>query len=173
MTSLDVWCRKRSPPGEGGRGLIGLVKPRGTIDDTLRDVYLQIAKSPQMAKAVERYNRLARFMRQRPSASIEDIVDALGRDVTFSRIGTLRSGVFVPGKHPGSTKFWIQGNPTTAYGERVARHELVHLGAALKGQRDTFLHEVAVQAATTPEGLAISAGMVVAAGGAVYWVASE
>jgi len=126
-----------------------------------------------MAKAVGRYNRVAARLGQMTSASIDEIVETLGSDVTFSKIGTLRAGTFVPGQHAATTKYWIQGNPLSSYGERVARHELVHLGAALKGQGDTWLHEIAVQAATTPEGLAISAGLVVVAGGAVYWVASQ
>ncbi|MFO0903217.1 MAG: hypothetical protein U0939_09470 [Pirellulales bacterium] len=160
-------------PNSNGRGLIGLVKPGGTVDDALRIHYVDIARSPQMARAVERYNKIARFLGQKPSASIDEIVKALGGDVTFSRVGHLRSGIFAPGQHPAATKFWIQGNPATAYGRRVGRHELTHLGAALRGQGDTFLHEIAVQAATTPENLVFATGVIVVIGGEVYWVASQ
>ncbi len=160
-------------PNSGGRGLIGLVKPGGTIDDALKAHYLDIARSPQMAAAVERYNKIARFLGQKPSASIDEIVSALGKDVTFSRVGHIRSGVFTPGQHPGATSFWIQGNPLTAYGRRAGRHELTHLGAALRGQGDNFLHEIAVQAATTPENLVIGVGSLVVIGGTVYWVSSQ
>lgn len=157
-----------------GRGLIGLVRPGGTLDDTLREVYTQIAKSPQMAKSIDRYNRIARWLGQRPSATAEEIAEVLGKDVTFSRIGNVRAGTFVPGEHPGATKYWIQGTPGSAYGGRVARHELVHLGAALRGQGDTFLHEIAVQAATTPEGLvAFSTGLVVVIDRIVYWIETQ
>lgn len=41
------------------------------------------------------------------------------------------------------------------------RHELVHLGAALGGQCDNYLHEIAVQAATTPENLVFATGVIV------------
>jgi len=54
---------------------------------------------------------------------------------------------------------FANGNPASRYGQRAARHELTHLGAALRGQTDTFLHEVAVQAATTPEQLWLMGGM--------------
>ena len=159
---------------EGGRGIVPRVKPGGTIDDTLREAYVRIAKSPQMAKAVDRYNRLARFLKQRPSASIDDIVEVLGSDVTFSRVGHFSSGVFVPGQHSAATRYWIQGKPATKYGERLARHELVHLGAALRGQTQTVRHEIAVQLSTTPTEFAIQAGMLVALpAGAVYWVTSD
>ena len=160
-------------PNTGGRGLIGLVKPGGTVDDALRAHYVAIAQSPQMAAAVGRYNKIARFLGEKPSASIDDIVKALGDDVTFSKVGHIRSGVFEAGQHPGATRFWLQGNPTTAYGQRVGRHELTHIGAALKGQGDTFLHEIAVQAATTPENLVFGVGSIVVIGGTVYWVSGQ
>lgn len=160
-------------PNTGGRGLIGLVKPGGTVDDALRAHYVAIAQSPEMAAAVGRYNKIARFLGQKPSASIDDIVKALGDDVTFSKVGHIRSGVFEVGQHPGATRFWLQGNPTTAYGQRVGRHELTHIGAALRGQGDTFLHEIAVQAATTPENLAFGVGSIVVIGGTVYWVSGQ
>ncbi len=165
-----------------GRGLIGIVQPGGTVDSTLRAHYLDIARSPQMAAAIERYNWIARFLRQKPSAGIDDIVKALGNDVTFSRVGHVQSGVFVPGRrgmvvptsecwYVPATNFWIQGNPTTLYGRRVGRHELVHLGAALRGQGDTTLHEVAVQLATTPENLvAFVGGVFIVVGGQAYWL---
>ncbi len=146
------------------------MKPGGTVDDALRAHYVAIARSPQMAKAVERYNKIAKFLGQKPSASIDDIVKALGSDVTFARVGHIRSGVFTPGQHPAATRFWIQGNPMTRYGQRVGRHELTHLGAALRGQSDNVFHEIAVQAATTPENLVFGVGSIVVIGGTVYWV---
>ena len=158
----------------GKWGLIGLVKAGGTLDDTLRVYYTAIAKSPQMASAVERYNKIAKLLGQKSLASMDDIVKALGSDVTYSRIGHLRSGIFTQGKHPGTTKYWLQGNPTTAYGRRVGCHELTHIGAALNGQGDTVLHEIAVQLATTPENLvALNVGFVVVIGGEVYWITSQ
>ena len=156
-----------------GKGLIGLVKPGGMLDDTLKAHYLKIVRSPQMASAVERYNKIARFLGQKPSATIDEIAEALGNDVTFAKIGHLRSGVFESG-HAGTTRFWLQGNPTTAYGQRAGRHELTHIGAALRGQGDTWRHEIAVQLATTPENLvAVTVGFVVVIGGEVYWITSQ
>ena len=124
-----------------------------------------------MARAVQNYNRIARLLGQKPSASIDDIVRALGKDVTFAKIGNLKAGLFTPGQHAGTTKYWIQGNPTARYGARAARHELVHLGAALNGPADTILHEVAVQTVTTPEGgISIMVGCIVVHRGVVYWI---
>jgi hypothetical protein len=167
-------ARPQGAANSGGRGLIGIVKPGGTLDDALRAHYVEIARSAQMAAAVRRYNRIATFLRQKPCASVDDIVKALGEDVTFSRIGHLRSGVFLPGQHSGRTSYWLQGNPTTTYGRRIGRHELTHLGAALRGQDDRILHEVAVQAATTPENLVtLTAGSIVVIGSSVYWVSAQ
>jgi len=172
-------------PGSGGRGLIGLVQPGGTVNDALRTHYVAIAKSSQMARAIQRYNKIAKFLGQKPSASIDEIVEALGNDVTFSKVGHIRSGLFVPGRqgmvvrgadqlYVPNTKFWLQGNPTTAYGRRVGRHELTHRGAALRGQGDTLRHEIGGQLATTPENLvAATVGFVVVIGGQVYWIMSQ
>jgi hypothetical protein len=44
----------------------------------------------------------------------------------------------------------------------------LHLGAALRGQTDTLLHEIAVQAASTPENLVIGGVVLVGAPTAVY-----
>lgn len=156
--------------------MIGLVKPGGTVDDALRAHYVAIARSPQMTKAIERYNKIAKFLGQKPSATIDEIVEALGKDVTFSKVWHIRFGIFVIDEtgmivkganqvYVPNTKFGLQGNPATAYGQR-GRHELTHLGAALRGQGDTFLHEIAVQAATTPENLVFGVGSIVVIGGA-------
>ena len=57
------------------------------------------------------------------------------------------------------------------YGRRVGKHELVHLGAAINGQSNRVLHEVAVQLATTPENLVVvTTGVVVAIGAEIYWL---
>jgi hypothetical protein len=157
-------------PGSNGQGLIGLVRPGGTVDPSLRAVYTEIARSPEFARALESYNAIARRLGQTQAATVEEVIAALGNDVTFSRIGHLRSGLFTAGQHPGSTPFWLQGNPLTSYGQRVGRHELTHLGAALRGQQDTFLHEITVQLATTPENLAIGGGVIVIVGGTAYVV---
>jgi len=154
-----------------GQGMIGLVRSGGTQTPWLADIYIDIARSPEFARSLERYNAIARRLGQTQAASVDEIIAALRSDVTFSRIGHLRSGVFTAGQHPGSTQFWLQGNPLTSYGRRVGRHELTHLGAALRGQRDTLLHEIAVQAATTPENLIIAGGAVgVIIGGEIYYL---
>jgi hypothetical protein len=147
-----------------------LVKPGGAVDDSLRAVYIDIAKSPRFARDLEAYNKIAVIVRQKPAASIEEIVATLGNDVTFAKIGHVRSGLFPAGQHPGATQFWIQGNPLTSYGQRAGRHELTHLGAALRGQEENFFHEIAVQAATTPENLALMGGIIAVIGYEVYWV---
>ena len=159
-----------APKGDG-RGLIGIVKPGGQVDEALKAHYMNIAKSPQMLGAIDRYNAIAKILGQKKSASIDEIIVALGSDVTFSRIGHFRSGVFVPGEHIGKTKYWLQGKPSTMYGRRVGKHELVHLGAAINGQSNRVWHEVAVQLATTPENLvAVTTGVVVAIGAEIYWL---
>ncbi len=88
---------------------------------------------PLTCDALESYNAIARRLGQSQAATAEEIVAALANDVTFSRIGHLRFGLFTAGQHRGSTTFWLQGNPLTSYGQRVGRHELTHLGAALRG----------------------------------------
>lgn len=67
-----------------------------------------------------------------------------------------------------NTKFWIQGNPITSFGQRMGRHELAHLGAALRGQDGTFLHEIAIHTATSPENLVFGVGSIVVIGETVY-----
>jgi hypothetical protein len=164
---------KFASQAESGRGILGWVKPSGTLDSTLKAHYLAIAKSKQMEKAVTRYNSLATLLGQNQSASIEEIVATLGDDVTFTKVGHLKSGAFVQGEHSAKTTYWLQGKPTTPYGQRVGRHELLHIGAALRGQKNTWRHEIAVQLVTTPENLvAISIGLAVVIGPQVYWLAT-
>ncbi|UUO09081.1 hypothetical protein M4951_12375 [Blastopirellula sp. J2-11] len=153
------------PFGARGQGLIGLVQPGGTVDDSLKEVYLAIARSPEMAKAIRRYNRIAGRLGQKHSVGVDDIVTALENDVTFARTEHIFSGLFPFGREGYVVyarnrvvvpkKYWLQGTPTTAYGRRAGRHELLHLGASLNGQGDEYLHEFAVQAASTPENLVI------------------
>jgi hypothetical protein len=164
---------KLASNADSGRGILGWVKPSGTPDSTLKAHYLTIAKSKQMETAVARYNSIARILGQNQSATIDEIVAALGNDVTFTKVGHLRSGAFVPGEHSAKTTYWLQGKPTTWYGQRVGRHELLHIGAALRGQKNTIRHEIAVQLATTPENLVvISIGLAVVIGPQVYWLAT-
>jgi hypothetical protein len=113
----------------GGRGILGIriVKAGGTVDEALQQVYKEIARTPEFARAVADYNKAAKLLKLTPAATIEEVVAALGKDVTFSKVGHIRSAIFVPGEHLGKTTYWLQGNPVTRYGERVARHELVHL----------------------------------------------
>lgn len=61
----------------------------------------------------------------------------------------------------------------TPYGRRVGRHELIHIGAALRGQADTILHEIAVQAVTTPENLIFGVDSICHNRGTVYWVSGQ
>ena len=164
---------KLASNADSGRGILGWVKPSGTPDSTLKAHYLTIAKSKQMETAVARYNSIARILGQNQSATIDEIVATLGNDVTFTKVGHLRSGAFVPGEHSAKTTYWLQGKPTTWYGQRVGRHELLHIGAALRGQKNTIRHEIAVQLATTPENLVlISIGLAVVIGPQVYWLAT-
>jgi RHS repeat-associated protein len=147
----------------------GVVKPSGTVDEVLQARYLSIAESPEMARTLSRYNRIARIL-QLKKGSLDEIVEALRNDITFRRVGHLRSAIFSPGQHPGATRFWLQGNPVAGYGARVARHELLHLGAALRGQSNSILHELAVVAAATPENLLPLGALIVGAGGAAWYM---
>jgi|GEM_PF-1429711 len=144
---------------KGGRGLVSLVKPSKKIDNSLKGAYEQIARSPEFARDLAKYNKNAARLGQKQAASVDEIVDAVKMDTTFAKTINLKAGVFVGKEHKAATRFFLQGNPASRYGPRVARHELTHLGAALRGQTDTFLHEVAVQAATTPEQLWLMGGM--------------
>jgi RHS repeat-associated protein len=141
--------------GTRGRGLIGLVKAGGTIDETLGTAYLNLAQSPQFAANMARYNRVAGWLGQKQISSVDDIVAALRTDTTFARTSNLRAGMFPPKQHLSSKPFWLQGNPLSAYGRRAGRHELLHMGAALRGQGDTVLHELAVCAGATPGNLVV------------------
>ncbi|RCS49492.1 RHS repeat-associated core domain-containing protein [Bremerella cremea] len=163
-----------------GRGLIGLVKPGGTVDSSLVTHYSEIARAAQMTSAIRRYNAIAKWLGQKPSASSEEILEALASDVTFSRVGHLRSGLFDFGNqgeivyganqiYAVGKRFWLQGNPFSAYGRRAGRHELLHLGAALRGQGDNYIHEIAVQAATTPENLVLAGSLIGGPVGFVWW----
>jgi hypothetical protein len=49
---------------------------------------------------------------------------------------------------------------------RSGAHELLHLGAALRGQEDAVMHEVAVQLSSTPE--VLLGGLGVAGGSVLY-----
>jgi hypothetical protein len=168
--NYTTWRRLPAIAPGNGQCLIGLVRPSGTPTPWLADIYIDIARSPEFARSLERYNAIARRLGQTEAASVDEIIAALRSDVTFSRVGHLRSAIFTAGQHPASTQFWLQGNPLTSYGQRVARHELIHLGAALRGQRDTFLHEIVVQAATTPENLVIAGGVIVIIIGGEYYI---
>ncbi|GIW85432.1 MAG: hypothetical protein KatS3mg107_1092 [Gemmataceae bacterium] len=157
----------------GGQGLIGLVRPGGEETPEFANIYIEIAQSPEFARCLEKYNVIARRWGLTEAAGIDEIVAALRNDVTFTKVCHIRSGVFTEGQHPGLTRYWLQGNPTTRYGRRVGRHELVHLGAALRGQRDTIWHEIAVQWVTTPENVVISGGTAIILAGGTYYLLSR
>lgn len=135
------------------------VKPGVKIDDSLKSIYIEIANSPKMGKAIERYNKIAEFFGQKRSVSVDEIVQALENDTTFAGVWHHRSAVFVGDEHQALTKFFLQGSPGSAIGRRYGRHELLHLGAALNGQRNRVAHEFLVNVFTTPEqAIAIGAG---------------
>ena len=169
--------------GRGGRvvsnnslgfGLIGVNKaPKNIIpDDALREFYLNVARSDEFARDLNRYNALASNLEglgvRRP-ASVQDIIEVLEGNTTFHRASSYRSALFTKGQHSAPSDFLIVANtkatlgPTTA--TRTARHELTHLGAALNGQKDVTLHEILVQTATTPEVLYLEGGAII--GGSV------
>jgi hypothetical protein len=138
-----------------GKGLIGLVKQGGTIDPTLQGAYTSVANSPQFSASLAQYNSFARLFGLPEAAGVDEINAALESSTTFAKTSNLNAGLFQT-----ESGFYLQGNPLTTYGERVASHELVHLGAALNGQADTLLHEIGVTFATTPENLVIGGGIV-------------
>ena len=150
----------------GGRGLLGIVRPGGLVQPSMMASYSSLAQSARFSRSVTRYNSFARRFKLTEMASVAEIRSALATDTTFARTSNLRAGLFGPGEHAGSSRFWMQGNPTSLYGPRAARHEMVHLGAALRGQGDEFLHEIGVQWATTPENLAIGGSIL--GGSAAY-----
>lgn len=141
-----------------GRGILGWVQAGGVVDASLGSVYSEIAGSTAFQANLSTYNSVARILGQQQAASVAQIQTALATETTFARVSNFRAGLFVPGEHSAPTSFYMQGSPTGIYGARVARHEMVHLGAALNGQQNTILHEIAVQFATTPENL-IGAGV--------------
>ncbi|MEX1026469.1 MAG: hypothetical protein WD049_00455, partial [Candidatus Paceibacterota bacterium] len=134
-----------------GRGLIGFIKPSQNYDPSLRTAYEEIVNSTAFARDLAKYNQLARKYGQTESATAEQILEVLRSDTAFARTWNLRAGLFVGGEHSAAQRFVIQGNPLSIYGPRAARHELVHLGASIRGQADVFAHEILVQRATTPE----------------------
>ena len=133
-----------------GKGLIGFVKPGGKIEPGLQSAYANIASSSNFSASLARYNSFARTFRLTETAGIDEIQATLAKNVIFARTPNIQAGLFTT-----KNGFYLQGNPLTAYGARAGQHELVHLGAALRGQGDTFLHEIGVQWATTPENLLI------------------
>jgi hypothetical protein len=161
-------------PALSGRfGMIGLVRPspRRRVDPELKRFFLEVAGSGTFAELVVRYNDWARRFGRgvvQPSAPIEDILRTLDNDTTFYRTtSNVFAAVFVPGEHNAPTNYLMQANrtsflPTTA--ERTARHELLHLGAALRGQKDVLRHEIIVQLLTTPEVLLGYGGAVLVLG---------
>ncbi len=144
-------------------GLIGIVKASKKFDESLRSAYIKIAQSEEFARDLAKYNQFASRHGLKRAASVEEIIEALQSKTTFARSSNVRAGVFTGSKHRATTPYLIQGNLTAKYGARAGRHELTHLGAALKGQGDTVLHEIGVQIATTPEQLII-AGAILASG---------
>jgi len=137
-----------------GRGLIGFVRPGGTIDPSLQSAYSSIANSSRFSASLSRYNTFARTFGLTETATADEINATLANSTTFARTPNIQAGLFTT-----ENGFYLQGNPLTAYGARAGGHELVHLGAALRGQTDTWLHEIGVQYATTPENLLIGGGI--------------
>ena len=161
----------RLAPNTGGQGLIGWVKPSRNIDGSLQGTYEAIANSPKFARDLEAYNRLARRFGQTEAAGINDILSALRTDTAFARVSNPRAGIFVGGQHAAAERFLIQGNPLSIYGPRAARHELVHLGAAIRGQSDNLAHEILVQLSTTPEvGIGLGGGIFTVSVGAGWGI---
>ena len=149
----------------GATGLFGLVRPGGSIDPSLGSAYSSIANSEEFAAALSRYNAFARKLGLPETASVDEINVALANNTTFASTPNVNAGLFQT-----ETGFYLQGNPLGFYGTRAGSHELVHLGAALKGQGDTLVHEIGVQLSTTPE-ILIGGGAVIAGGtaGGYYW----
>jgi hypothetical protein len=137
------------------------VKAQGTIDEAIRNEFIAITRTPEFARDIAKYNAAARLLRQKQSATVAEIAKVLEEDVTCAKTSNGKAALFVRPKHPAATEYWLQGNPLTRYGKRVGRHELTHLGAAIRGQKNRFWHEIAVQYATTPELLALKVGIIV------------
>ena len=142
---------------EMGFGIFGIEPPcSNNIDDSLQPIYQALAEAPEMASIIENYNKLASIIGLPRAASQDELIDALKHNTTFAYTWNFLAMAKQHPSHPGTTRFWIQGNPTHWYGRRVARHEMLHLAAMLGGQTDTWfrgriLHEIAVQLVTTPE----------------------
>jgi hypothetical protein len=138
--------------GSGGFGLFGLrVRPGGVITPSMESAYVAIAKSPKFKSCMSIYNCVGLRCGQKPAANVVRLVQALRTETTFAKRANFFAAFFVPGQHPAATRFWIQGNPFSRYGPRAARHELLHMAAALNGQRNLLRHEFAVWVAATPE----------------------
>jgi len=133
---------------EAGMGLIGAVRQGGVVNQALNKTYTGIVNSTEMAQALDRYNGFARLFGLSEAASAQKIEIALNTRTTFAETSNLRAGLFL-----NQDQFWLQGNPAGLYGGPAARHELVHMGAALNGQTDTLLHEIGVHYAATPESI--------------------
>ncbi|HUP78847.1 MAG TPA: hypothetical protein VM260_09850, partial [Pirellula sp.] len=135
----------------------------------LQQSYLTIARSSHFANVLQRYNTIARILGQRQAATIPEIIRALRSQTAFARTPHWRSGVFGLGEHRASLPYLLQGNPLGRilggrYGARAGAHELTHFGAALQGQANTIMHEIAVQLAANPENpvivIAIGLGLI-------------
>jgi len=149
-------ARTNSRPPSGGMPLLGIqiIKPGGKVDHSLQKAYTDIAsRDPKFKRTLERYNRVAERMPRllKSARSVDDVIAALENDTTFARIGNLQAAIFPAGEHKGPKKFWLQASPDKFYGQPTARHELLHLAAALNGQNNNVAHELVVQALTTPE----------------------
>jgi len=168
--------------GAGSKALngIGAIKPAGVVDSSLGAYYRGIANSPEFARSIDRYNAFAsRFSWAgvKPSASASEITAIISSDTTFARLGNNWGAALFEGGHGYSTRFYLQGSPSGLFptgASRVGRHELLHMGAALKGQGDTFLHEIGVQLYTTPEVMFGYGGALIGGGiGAGYYFGQE
>jgi hypothetical protein len=111
-------------------------------------IYSSIADSPQFSAVLSRYNSYAQILGLTKTASANEIRIILETKTTFAQVGNFRAGLFVL-----NNGCYIQGTPFGTYGVRSARHEILHLGAALRGQADTALHKIGVQLSATPENL--------------------
>lgn len=177
-------------------GFLGLVKPEvASLDMTLKEAYIKIAKSDDFAKAIAKYNRYAEKSGVTKSVDAETVVKHLEENTFFSRVSNSK-GAFWDHTEMGELgKYWIQGDPFAGFGfpafasgRQTAIHEMLHMGATINGQvnqlreaanvskklgsRIMSLHENAVQLSSTPGTYAAMSalkGVGYTAGGLCLW----
>lgn len=152
--------------------MFGFVRPcqPEVSDPVIQSLFLRVLDTTECERALLRYNWWVNLccIGTLKRAAHPGVIRAALEDetlTTFCRVRTnLSAAVFVRGQHAAPTPYLIQAStlPFPTAVERVVRHELLHFGAALKGQPDVVSHEILVQLLTTPEVLLLFGSLVFA-----------